>query len=273
MSFSNPHGDSLDYNYPDAFHERQGPSRRDIAISGFVVVVVICAFGYIFQRQGDQARAVNCSNNLRQLGTALMLYAQDNDESFPNRLTGWPATATRWQQQEAYTWRAAISSYLTSKTIKNGSQAYHCLSNPKNEHGTGCMERACGAWQEPDGFAISYACNFVPPQANSSGDARGFCADKNASPVTLRSLQNPTQLIALVEDELAWSEFNVTKSAFHDQLFDGHAGTSNYLFADGHVAPLTPSATLAPINLWVNGSAEFGYAEKDTAGYVLGIHR
>lgn len=52
-----------------------------------VVIAIIAILGAIifpvFARAREQARKVNCGSNLRQLGMALHLYAQDYDEGFP----------------------------------------------------------------------------------------------------------------------------------------------------------------------------------------------
>src|ERR1700729_935888 len=49
----------------------------------------------VFSQAREKARAVSCASNLKQLGLAFMIYAQDNDEVFPvpqhfsNLAAGW----------------------------------------------------------------------------------------------------------------------------------------------------------------------------------------
>src|SRR5205814_4661359 len=38
----------------------------------------------VFAQARDKARAAGCMSNLKQIGTALLLYVQDYDEGFPN---------------------------------------------------------------------------------------------------------------------------------------------------------------------------------------------
>ena len=44
------------------------------------------------------------------------------------------------------------------------------------------------------------------------------------------------------------------------QGFAGHLSTANYLFADGHVKSLRPTATASPLNMWgaTNNTAPTG---------------
>ncbi len=207
---------------------------------------------------------VNCAGNMQQIGTALSLYAEDYDEAFPNRLTGWPKSATNWNQQEAYTWRAAIIPYLKS------GKPFLCLSNPMNQRPTGCTVDVCGATSYPDGFFVSYACNFIPGTVGS-GSPRGFCGDKNALPQKLSGVVSSSQTISIVEDESTWSEFDVLKPSFSNLLFTGHMGGGNYLFVDGHVAAMTPADTLHDFNHWTVDSRPFTDQEQLAADGVLGI--
>jgi prepilin-type N-terminal cleavage/methylation domain-containing protein/prepilin-type processing-associated H-X9-DG protein len=63
----------------------------------------------------EKAKAIACTNNNRQIGLALMMYAGDNAESLPPLNTGtWPDITTNW-------WFKVIDGgkYLTSSSTSN----------------------------------------------------------------------------------------------------------------------------------------------------------
>ena len=256
--------DGLDHAYPAVTSDRQPPSRRDIALAAMTVLLLGVFVAVVIRWQTEQARTINCAANMSQIGAALLLYEQDNDDTFPNRLTGWPVSAHGWREQEAYTWRSALKPYLRS------AREIRCLSNPMNTQPTGCQAAPCGDRRASDGFVVSYACNCVPAGASGS-QSRGFCADKNAQPVIASEIESPSDLIAVVEDESPWSEFDVLKPAFRGLLFTGHNGASNYLFADGHVAVEPTTAMVAPSNRWVNGAGRMTGRELAMERRVLGV--
>jgi prepilin-type processing-associated H-X9-DG protein len=45
-----------------------------------------------------------------------------------------------------------------------------------------------------------------------------------------------------------WDNTTDFYNALTNGGFNGHLGTSNYLFADGHVKALKPTATMTPVN-------------------------
>jgi prepilin-type N-terminal cleavage/methylation domain-containing protein/prepilin-type processing-associated H-X9-DG protein len=52
------------------------------------VIIIIAALLFpVFARAREQARKASCLSNLRQIGLAVMLYAQDSDETFPRDVT------------------------------------------------------------------------------------------------------------------------------------------------------------------------------------------
>jgi len=107
---------------------RYGRLTRGRRSSGFtliellVVIAIIAVLAAIlfpvFARAREKARAASCTSNLKQLGLAVMMYAQDWDETLPVAFSG-----INWWQG---TWKERVFPY-----VKN-IQVYACPSAPTN---------------------------------------------------------------------------------------------------------------------------------------------
>src|SRR4051812_21664015 len=67
---------------------RRSPRRRGFTLIELLVVIAIIAILAailfpVFAQARDKARQATCLSNCKQMGLALMMYAQDYDETFP----------------------------------------------------------------------------------------------------------------------------------------------------------------------------------------------
>src|SRR5205809_1822128 len=106
-------------------------SMRRVRKSGFtliellVVIAVIAIIAAIlfpvFAQARERARMSACASNMKQIGTALMMYTQDYDETFPCiRFHEWSAEKGKF----CYVWKNALRPYLKSLDV------FGCPSNP-----------------------------------------------------------------------------------------------------------------------------------------------
>ncbi len=112
--------------------------RRYRRSSGFtliellVVIAIIAILAAIlmpvFARAREKARQASCSNNLKQIGLALMMYAQDYDGLMPGSQVNGPANMS-------YSWPTVVQPY-----IKN-AQVFVC---PSGEQGLGSKTWTAG---------------------------------------------------------------------------------------------------------------------------------
>jgi prepilin-type N-terminal cleavage/methylation domain-containing protein len=108
------------------------PSRRSgfTLIELLVVIAVIAVLAGIlfpvFAQAREKARMSACSSNLGQIATALMLYTQDYDETFPCiHLRGFSGRITKdFHGARTTVWRNEIAPYLRSIDV------FACPSNP-----------------------------------------------------------------------------------------------------------------------------------------------
>jgi prepilin-type N-terminal cleavage/methylation domain-containing protein/prepilin-type processing-associated H-X9-DG protein len=112
------------------------PPRRRSAFTLIELLVVIAIIAIlaailfpVFARARDKARQATCMSNLKQIGLALMQYAQDYDESHPGVWFG-PVSKQPWSQPSDattfYKWMDAVFPY-----VKN-EQVFNCPSDGVN---------------------------------------------------------------------------------------------------------------------------------------------
>ncbi len=175
-------------------------SRRGFTLIELLVVIAIIAILAailfpVFAKAREKARQVTCLSNLKQIGTATMMYVQDYDEHFPlfGGAIRFPGTIS---------WATAISPY-----VKN-TQVFHCPSD--NLPGSTCTygnnyqlaaytypERSVGSIMRPSSVILWYESNYT---------------DTNYRKI----------------EQNDWSE------GFGFVNGNAHANGANFCFADGH---------------------------------------
>ncbi|HVK05462.1 MAG TPA: DUF1559 domain-containing protein [Armatimonadaceae bacterium] len=234
---------------------RPGPGKNSAftLIELLVVIAIIAILAAIlfpvFAKARDKARQTACLSNTKQIGLAIQMYAQDYDESLVPRVIRIPS-GVYW---EAMSWRRLIYPY-----VKN-ADVFKCLSNPRSEiigrDSTDANLTMAGI--DPAGaprFALSYNAN--------GQDATLTPMQRSDQPnlLTLPQLTRPAELILIAEGTVDASELHLGRiyndvTGGQKQLFAGHSGFTNYVFADGHAKGLKPTQTCGPgniNNMWYN---------------------
>lgn len=224
---------------------------------GFTLVELLTAMaiisilgGLLFAAIGNVRQTANqttCVNNMRQLGTATMLYVQDHNGKYP-------------LSNEEASWDKRIMPYLDHPSAENPCEVLKC---PSDERDLTISE---------NNFARSYAAS-APHRDMSSGevDKRGMI--RNDFSRTLFELSNPADTVFLTEwfstsegeiiagqrqfkPAYAWITgwYGGESSQNWPVLEDGqcyHGSTMNFCFADGHVESLRPWEVNDPKNRWL----------------------
>ena len=218
-----------------------------IAIIAILAAILFPVFG----RARENARRSSCQSNLKQIGLGAMQYTQDFDEKI---------VPVAVYTTETVTWPRLISPYMKS------TQVFSCPSNSNSTNathivGSGGTQNhyiANGRW---DNVAPQAGLVFKRPMDNNAHQTPFGPVSRSVAEFTETAR---TILIAEYDgprtDGWTWS----TSEAGGMDLTN-HLGTSNYLFADGHVKAQKPLSTLvwAPtyFNLWAvdpDGSSGHG---------------
>jgi prepilin-type processing-associated H-X9-DG protein len=174
----------------------------------------------VFARARENARRASCSSNLKQMGLGIMQYNQDYDEKYP---------FARWKDGPHKNWGQAIYPYVKSQ------QVFACPSNTDNTKVMGWRDQTPGVPQIPTSYAINFEMSdrdWVP------------------SGLSMAALQEASRKIMVgerrgddTEPGIMWDDWEGNQ--WQDVGFSGHLQTANYLFCDGHVKAMRPTATVA----------------------------
>jgi len=215
------------------------------------IIAILAAILFpVFAKVREKARQVACLNNEKQLGLAVVQYVQDNDEQMPWLINyGEKAGAAN----EAICWRDLILPYIKSEDV------FRCPDNPNggkkgNDPSIMAAEGNFGAsphW-------ISYGANGHSDDGFSTGGTfqageRPFMPDYAGKGTTsLSQIEYPSDLIVIGETTMHWPDmpWGADFAGPAPQVFEGHNGRANYVFADGHAKNMTGLQTATPIDRW-----------------------
>ncbi|MEM0011139.1 MAG: DUF1559 domain-containing protein [Candidatus Bathyarchaeia archaeon] len=235
--------------------------RRGFTLIELLVVIAIIAILAailfpVFSRAREQARKTACLSNLKQIGTALMMYAQDWDESLPVAAT--PCNPANVSPDTNTPYYVKLGPYVKNWDLFGCPSAPfsgYCEGNGTIPHHDSWRAKARG-WV-PQNFRLSYGYSENIQNSYWTGEGR----------YRLAALPAPadTPVIAdcmgLMNNgyRIGWA--NVCAAACNpDRRTDAnsrHTGGGNVVFADGHARFF--SAWTA-VNNWDKGIWHCGYA-------------
>jgi len=183
------------------------------------IIAILAAILFpVFARAREKARQSSCLSNLKQIGTSVLMYAQDYDEMYPinTNITANPAA------QIPLTWPNRLMPY-----IKN-TQLFKC---PSDGRAPAVDFPGCRPILE------SYAWNAYFGRETDCGEFRTL---------SLAAVAAPAQCAMLWDDNANWyaqgygAWFNTIDNPDCARSFDGevlqgrHNDGDNFMFADGH---------------------------------------
>jgi prepilin-type N-terminal cleavage/methylation domain-containing protein/prepilin-type processing-associated H-X9-DG protein len=208
------------------------------------IIAILAAILFpVFAQAREKARMTTCVSNMRQIGTSLMMYVQDYDETYPY---------IRFRGTD-YVWRNAIAPYLKNKDI------LACPSNPfsKTKPGQGAYANPPKAGDNAEGFKveadqrmpISYAMNSCAATWHPADSAEG----KKTTPTRLAQVVRPAETIIIAENQWPTADIHAEWLwSICPGVFAHNTKQANFIFYDGHAKSKKWLSTLLPVteNNW-----------------------
>jgi prepilin-type N-terminal cleavage/methylation domain-containing protein/prepilin-type processing-associated H-X9-DG protein len=218
------------------------PHRRAFTLIELLVVIAIIAILAailfpVFAQAREKARSITCTSNLKQLGLAWLLYAQDYDETLP-------LTAEKLPNGAQVFWQSVVEPYIKGgvKSLSNGQtdvgeklSIYICPDYltvaPDRDEAGNKRDNAPSIGQYP---LSSYAPNIAVTTAWWGLGQKSMGDSANAG--VLAQIAEPAQIVLLAPNHDCCIETwggggpnNWTRAARR------HSGGENYALVDGHV--------------------------------------
>ncbi len=221
-------------------------TRRGFTLIELLVVIAIIAILAailfpVFARAREKARQSSCTSNLKQIGTAFMMYAQDYDEMLCDNLMGRDHGV--WTMMDS--WIRCLMPYVKNNQLFKCPSAWWASDNVSST--AGIIQGGYGAMVQVIGYAGSLGYNSADWGGDPNLDAPWY-----GQP--LAAMTAPAENI-LVCDATNWnchrgfwertdnsSHPNPGIAAQYNHAYyvvdSRHNGQANVCFADGHVKSL-----------------------------------
>jgi prepilin-type N-terminal cleavage/methylation domain-containing protein/prepilin-type processing-associated H-X9-DG protein len=196
--------------------KRRGFTLIELLVVIAIIMILAAMLMPALGRARHRARAMACVNNLRQLGYAAQMYADDHD----GKLQALSAIYPTWGSTNGpLAWSQLLFSYVKKEQV---------YRDP--------------AWPEwmPE-LPVCYYLNLLPAYIESGSPGAGVFG------LDLKAVSDPSRFILMSEDLFLMSqqEIDPTNETSDRTGFSApntcyplpHLGYANFLFADGHVAP------------------------------------
>jgi prepilin-type N-terminal cleavage/methylation domain-containing protein/prepilin-type processing-associated H-X9-DG protein len=183
------------------------------------IIAILAAILFpVFAKAREKARQISCASNLRNLGTAILMYTQDYDEQFP--LAAYATSGFAFT-----TWHELTDPYAKNKDI------WRCPSSQVSRTDAG------GQPTTHFGYNVRYLTNIAPDFSNANGHTA----------LSLAAVDRPAETVMLVDAKASiagsWcgddGKFLLPPSQADTHCWGRpsflHTDGANVLWIDGHV--------------------------------------
>ena len=208
-----------------------------------------------------KAYNINCTSNLKQVGTAIAMFTGDHNDLLPNGETGVSATrglsvsqrAAYWNGMpnpddwmtislQPYTGGPSFSTTPSFPVVTNVMKIFFCPANEKYSKPT---NPAFYSYDLVDGKPTAgqgYCGLTTRPFGYNNADGRGGEAPKKLTAVTSSRGRGLSDIWAMVDSDMLGNAGSGAAQGGNISPVPAHGSTRNYLWFDWHVASVKVTA-------------------------------
>ena len=223
------------------FRRRSGFTLIELLVVIAIIAILAAILFPVFARAREKARQTSCTSNLKQIGTALMMYTQDYDEVLCDTLMG--RDHGNWALMDA--WTRCLMPYVKNNQLFKCPSAWWASDAVSSS--AGIISGGYGGTREVMGYAgsIGYiagdwmgdpnldAPGYGQPIAAMTAPAENIVISDASNWNTVRAYWERTDNASSPTPGIA-QEYNHAYYVIDSR----HNGQANCVFADGHVKSL-----------------------------------
>ena len=239
-----------------------------------VVIAIIAILASLLlpalNRARSRARDLTCSSNLKQIGTMMSMYVEQNGDIVPAVSRNFPTSANLY----AGKWQDVLAATFLADVPFSGNTRYYdnCALKVVGEGGL-CLPRGVLACPSSEPFSPTKSRIHYGINKGSEGKRAGFASAVGGPDMKVTRIKRPSERAAMF-DIAIWLPYSpepgaIEKSGMVTSTAAGagiwrHGGNSgaNVCFADGHVTFVRERNI--PLNYYYNSS--LGYFWSTSAG-------
>ncbi|WP_309708539.1 DUF1559 domain-containing protein [Armatimonas sp.] len=251
------------------YTQRSGFTLIELLVVIAIIAILSAILFPVFAQAREKARSISCLSNMKQLGTAFMMYTQDYDETFPIGVqedwnNGWPTTVQPYVKslgvfrcpddgdltQPDWTagWAGVPISYATNGYQNwNGStwSVFGLIGISQAWMGSGAAARTMAVVNKPsETILLAEKHNHDVMKLGSDGNLSGWGAGNTLTGVNWWDWDAPGELPDGTRALTA-----AYPNGRNGAVTAKHNERGNFVFADGHAKSMIPYTTNPdPIN-------------------------
>jgi prepilin-type N-terminal cleavage/methylation domain-containing protein/prepilin-type processing-associated H-X9-DG protein len=216
------------------------------------IIAILAAILFpVFAQARDKARQAVCLSNQKQLGLAILMYAQDFDETYPVANYPAPPSIEAGLTNSRFHWYNMVEPYIKGGYTRTAASAVGTTAGKKlSIYVCPAYDKAKRAFGLNPSWSYVINSNLAPPRAQNPNSPDIPAEWINQPPSTLGSVSSPASVVLVAEGVGGrvytpgndtgvypfYPAWGVGKDTSLTWVYarNRHNDGSNYLLADGH---------------------------------------